>query len=125
MRSLYGMLVAGAIALAGLSLYDNRINAETFALDSTVSLSTESWKGVLFTAPGVTEIKTLIAHSGSGQAVEGSCKPLSILWLGNSQLHFVNQYAQGDHIAPYWLRQAVPCPDTTVPLGVSLPNANL
>src|SRR5437016_5229227 len=125
MRSLYGMLVAGAIALAGLALYDKRINGETFALDPTVTLSTENWKGVLFTAPSVAEIKTLIAHSGGQQPIEGKCKPLSILWLGNSQLHFINQYAQGDHVAPYWLRQAAPCPDTTVPLGVSLPNANL
>ena len=67
MRSLYGMLVAGAIALAGLGLYDKRINGETFALDPTVTLSTENWKGVLFTAPSVTEIKTLIARSRGEQ----------------------------------------------------------
>lgn len=48
-----------------------------------------------------------------------------MLWLGNSQLHHINQFEPGDRLAPYWLRRAFRCPDTTVPLGFSLPNANL
>lgn len=45
--------------------------------------------------------------------------------LALTRVRYINQFQAGDHIAPYWLRSALDCPDVRVPLGVSLPNANL
>ena len=46
------------------------------------------------------------------------------MWLGNSQLHTINQFQSGQHIAPYWLRQKAQDPSCFWPYGFSLPNAN-
>jgi hypothetical protein len=51
-----------------------------------------------------------------------------VLWLGNSQLHYINYINQsraGGYVAPFWLRKASACPAATILLGVSLPNASL
>jgi len=47
-----------------------------------------------------------------------------VLWLGNSQLHTINQFRKGDHLAPYWLLTLMDCGGCILPLGVSLPSAN-
>jgi hypothetical protein len=47
-----------------------------------------------------------------------------VLWLGYSQLHVINQYKPGDHLAPYWLIKYAACADCVDPLALSLPNAN-
>lgn len=48
----------------------------------------------------------------------------SILWLGNSQLHAINQYASGQHNAPAILHDLLSRDDRFL-LTISLPNANL
>src|SRR6266567_782041 len=100
MRSHWKILAAVTIALVALILYDtDEVNPETFALDPTVSLSTESWNGVPFTASDVAGIAQLVSRQkGEATDVAGSCPRSLILWLGNSQLHYVNQFQKGDHV---------------------------
>jgi hypothetical protein len=120
------LIVAGILALGALLLYDRRtVDVDRLDLDPSVQLSPERWNGRLFTAWTVGGIRSLVAdYQHKPIAESGNCRPLTILWLGNSQLHLVNQYKVGDHVSPYWLRNGVRCPQTTVPLGVSIPNAN-
>lgn len=127
MSALIRLAIAVAMALIALHIYNlSSIDPERFGIDATVMLSRESWNGRYYTASTVEWIKSLVAdyqkHPIEAQA---GCKPFTMLWLGNSQLHFVNQAKVGDHVSPYWLRNSLDCPSTTVPLGVSLPNANL
>lgn len=119
--------VAMTIALVALHIYNlASLDPERFGVDATVTLSRESWNGRLYTASNIEWIKSLVSdYREHPTRAQGSCKPFTILWLGNSQLHFVNQAKVGDHVSPYWLRNSLDCPATTVPLGVSLPNANL
>jgi hypothetical protein len=125
--ALIRVAVAALIALIALHFYNQpRFDPETFGLDPTIAAPREAWHGRRFTAFRVDLIKALVAdYQKHPTLAEGGCKPFTILWLGNSQLHFVNQAKPGDHIAPYWLRRSLDCPDTTVPIGLSLPNANL
>jgi hypothetical protein len=60
---------------------------------------------------------SLAAHPQPGQPI--------VVWLGNSQLHTINQFKPGDHLAPYWLIEVASCTDCFLPLGISLPNANM
>jgi hypothetical protein len=120
------LLVGLAIAIAGLSAYNRqKLDPEAFGLDPDSILAPESWGGVRFTAPYIPNIRDMIEaqrdHPPQGNE---SCRPTFILWLGNSQLHYINHFEKGEHIAPYWLREALECPDATVPLGVSVSGAN-
>jgi hypothetical protein len=118
-----------ALALAGVALliYGGRsIDPNKFGLDPTVVLSQEEWKGVPFTGSTINAIITVAERQRQAKlSVEPPCKPTTILWLGNSQLHFINQFQWGEHVAPFWLRKSIDCPDAFIPLGVSLPNASL
>ncbi len=126
MSALVRLIVAAILALGALLLYDRRtVDVDRLDLDPSVQLSPERWNGRLFTSWTVGGIRNLVAdYQHHPVAAAGGCRPLTILWLGNSQLHLVNQYKVGGHISPFWLRKGVRCPQTTVPLGVSLPNAN-
>ena len=125
MRPIHRLLAGLGIAAAVLILYDRDANTETFTLDTSYRSPLETWNGVAFNAGMVKNIKDLIAQHAAAPPVSAGCAPSTILWLGNSQLHLINQYKPGDHLAPYWLRRELTCPDTTVPLGLSLANANL
>jgi hypothetical protein len=127
MHSIWRCLAAAAIALGLLYAYDGRhVDADTFGLAPTDGLSAESWDGQTFSASSVAAIVEVTAQIKANRPAEAdSCEPFTILWLGNSQLHYVNQFERGDHIAPYWLRRELDCPASTVPLGFSLPNANI
>lgn len=128
MGSTIRLVLSCALALTGLVLYGGKtIDPNTFQLDPTMVLGSESWKGETFTASAVGGIEKVVASEQRRAltAAERGCSPLTILWLGNSQLHYINQFQRGERLAPYWLRRELACPDTTVPLGFSLPNANL
>ncbi len=47
-----------------------------------------------------------------------------VLWLGNSQLHAINQLAEGDHTAPYYAHLALRQSERDL-VAFSLPNASL
>jgi hypothetical protein len=121
--------IALALALAGAALlvYGGRsIDPDKFGLDPTVILAQEEWKGVPFTAPTINAIIAVADRQTQAKlTAEPPCKQTTVLWLGNSQLHSINQFQRGDHVAPFWLRKSVNCPDSFVPLGISLPNASL
>ena len=127
MANLIRVAIAAVIAFTALYFYDqSRIDPERFGVDTSVQLPQESQNGRFYTASSVKRIGGMIAdYRAHPIRAEGGCNPFTILWLGNSQLHIVNQAKPGDHTSPYWLRHTLDCPRTTVPLGVSLANANL
>ena len=127
MYPIWRCVAAGAISLSLLLAYDLRhIDAATFGLAPVTGLFGEIWDGQTFTADSVPAIAKIVAQTKANAGVETeTCEPFSLLWLGNSQLHYINQFEAGDHIAPYWLRRELECPSVATPFGFSLPNANL
>lgn len=114
------------LGLVALRLYNGRpFDPNQIVLGTAVYQTYEVWNGRPFTGRSVGEIKSLVAdYEAHPVTSAGDCKPLTILWMGNSQLHGINQFQPGNHIAPWWLRKSVSCADSTVPLGMSLPNSN-
>lgn len=115
------LMVAFLIMLFVATLYTReKIDAENFALGKENAHSVEAEQGVAYTASSVRDIKFVVdrpvACSG-GQAIR-------VMWLGNSQLHTINQKRSGQHLAPFWLRDAAKRPDCFWPNGLSLPNAS-
>jgi hypothetical protein len=111
------LLIAAVVAFIGLTLYGrNDLSAEDFALRKDDVHATEAVDGVPFTASSVPLMKAAIDR-GIPHAEHVA------LWLGNSQLHTINQMAVGDHLAAYWLRRDITTTDV-LPLTFSLPNAN-
>jgi len=124
MSSILRLSLAIGLAVIGLLAYGGQnINPERFGLDPTVTLTHESWNNVEFTGSDIPSISAAVTKQIG--IPSGECERRILLWLGNSQLHFINQFQPGDHTAPYWLRKASRCSNDFVPLGVSLPNANL
>ena len=126
-RSLFGLLIAVVVAFAGLYSYAHigkTIQADDFALGDENFHTAESWAGERFTGSSIEEISSTVERYADSPVASQYPKKY-IAWLGNSQLHTINQYKQGDHLAPYWFRKLEPCHDCIVPLGFSLPNANL
>ena len=122
MRPIHGLLTGLAIAAAMLLLYDLRAKDDLFTANPSNQGRVEQWQGRDVTALNPIGIRELIASQTQTMAPVPDCDRPAILWLGNSQLHFINQYRVGDHLAPYWLRKNLGC---GIPLGLSLPNANL
>lgn len=118
------MVVGLFFAVLLILAYSYRnIDAQNLALGKDTFSVFERQNGKPFTAYSPELIRNLIegiSASSSAQEVVNHW-----LWLGNSQLHAINQLKQGDHLAPYWTRESLPCPDCIVPLGISVPNANL
>lgn len=125
MRPIHRLLAGLAIAAVALPFYNRHADVENFALETTSRAPVSRWNGADFTAYLVKDIKAVVSRHRAGQSSPSRCEPFHILWLGNSQLHLVNQFRQGDQIAPYWMREGLSCPDATVPFGFSLANANL
>lgn len=121
------LLVLLSVTVAFISLYaynEKRIQAEDFALGKENTSRFETWNGVPFTGHTITEITALIRQYSELQARNELGQTKFITWYGNSQLHTLNQFQKGQHLAPYWLRKLSPCPDCMVPLGLSQSNAN-
>lgn len=114
--------IAFATIIALIALYATAgqdIDLENLAKGKQNILGAESYKGIPYTASSVKEIKELI-----GNRFETNAGYKRALWLGNSQLHYINQYQAGDHLAPYWLRQAWKANSRLEAIGCSLPNAS-
>jgi hypothetical protein len=117
-RLLFALLLMALVA----ALYTReKIDAENFALGTENVHSAEAYHGSPYTAPAVRDIKFVIDRAVQICPEEHNKK---IMWLGNSQLHTINQYKNGQHLAPYWLREMAKQPDCFWPYGLSLPNAN-
>jgi hypothetical protein len=147
--SMTRLLVSCGLAMAALALYGSKkVDPEKFAVDATMALGREHWNGVPFTASNVRDISAVVAqergqtHATASNVREiaavvaqerrqthasgrTACAHHALLWLGNSQLHFINQFQRGDRLAPYWLRRSLRCAGSVVPLGFSLPNASI
>ncbi len=122
MDSLTRFAIGVGIALALLLVYNRqKIDMENAALGSDNQAAFEEWQGHRITAPRPSEIETLI---GEARTRRSEARANVIVWLGNSQLHTINQYRRGDHLAPHWLAEEAKCDPCIEPLGLSLPNAN-
>src|SRR6476660_6237244 len=104
MSSVLRLSFALSLAAIGLLAYGGqKIEPEQFGLDPTVTLAHESWNNVAFTGSDIPSIRAAVTNQID--IPSGACERRILLWLGNSQLHFINQFQPGDHTAPYWLRQ--------------------
>lgn len=119
------MLCGLMLSVLLILLYDQKkIDAKNLALGKDTFSVSENWKGQTYTAYWPTHIKNLVDEMAASSSARKE-KSSNWLWLGNSQLHAINQLKEGDHLAPYWARVAMPCPDCVVPMGLSVANANL
>jgi hypothetical protein len=88
----------------------------------------ETYEGKPFTAYNIKEMNLLI-HDRERNRSQGLIDKKDdlhrLLWLGNSQLHYINQFQDGDHLSPYWLKKSLQMELSVEPLGFSLANANL
>lgn len=117
------MLVGLLLAIFLLLAYStSKIDPKGLALGEGTTIVVESWKNKPFTAHSPELIKKLVEDMSASETEQ--VRRVNWLWLGNSQLHAINQLKEGDHLAPYWAREALPCPECVVPLGISVPNAN-
>lgn len=118
------VVVAAIAAFIGLEAAHAKIDLGNLAKGDQNTLRIETYEDAPYTACTMRDIKSL-AEARTGPAPGANGNSFRILWLGNSQLHYINQYVPGDHLAPYWLRQDARFSGTRIePLGVSLPNAN-
>src|SRR4051812_8087672 len=113
-------LIALVLAVApgmGLVLYyhSRRVIPDELALGAAVQIKPGIWNGTPVNAHRLKDYPRLFPPKGY---TEGS--PLW-LWLGNSQLHAINQLREGDEIAPVHASQKMGFPV----FGLSLPNASL
>ena len=123
LQKLARVFIAFFLMLGAVFLYSReKINANDFALGSENQHTAEATLGLNYTAASISDIKFIINQPITTCIDQ---KPLKkIMWLGNSQLHTINQFQSGQHIAPYWLRQKAQDPSCFWPYGFSLPNAN-
>jgi hypothetical protein len=118
------------IALVGafIGLYytaAHKIDLANLAGGKENKARSEMVDGRLFTAFTVDTIKAVIDQHHVEETAHPDTRRLQrIVWLGNSQLHYINQYREGDHLSPYWLRMAWADHDRIEPLGLSLANAS-
>lgn len=124
MSPLLRLCVAAALAFAALAAYNaKKLDAENLALGTENQAAFETWNGQRITAARPDDIAALV--EARQKAAPNPVATGDIMWLGNSQLHTINQFKGGDHLAPYWLAENTNCGGCVVPLGLSLPNANL
>jgi hypothetical protein len=126
-KQVTALIFSALLAWLMLSLYnDRRIQADDFALGKENTSRIEIVDGVQFTAHNVNGINSVINHYANiyGSKISDQVRPRIVLWLGNSQLHTINQFKSGEHLAPYWLRKLNGCEECILPLGISLSNAN-
>jgi hypothetical protein len=120
------LIVAFIVAVAGLYLYNpGYVDPAKVALGTANTESNESLRSQRITAVRLPDIIALTEHFSSSFSGKSAKSGKLMLWLGNSQLHTINQLQTGDHLAPYWLAQQMRCNDCVYPLGISLPNADI
>jgi hypothetical protein len=124
-KSMATLLLSVVVALVLLYAYnERRIQADDFALGRENTSRSESLDGIPFTGHNISDISAIVSQYSVLQSTHKLKQKKIILWLGNSQLHTINQFNSGEHLSPYWLRKLAPCDDCLVPLGFSLSNAN-
>ena len=123
-NALMSIACSAVIAVIALAMYARTTVApEDFALGKENSHSRETFNAVPFTASSASEMRDVAAQAHS-TLCDTDRDARRLVWIGNSQLHTINQYQAGQHLAPHWLRALTKSPQCFVPLGFSLPNAN-
>lgn len=121
---LLGMLLSIMVAFSMLYAYNaQRIQADDFALGKQNTSRAEVWEGLSLTAHNIEDVAVLVREQAQWHA-QAPVRRRLVAWFGNSQLHTLNQFKPGQHLAPYWLKQWAGCGDCIQPLGLSLSNAN-
>jgi len=124
--ALVRFIVGTALGLAAIQhYYAGPVDPAKIALGAENTESQESWQGHPITGTSVRAIRAVIDDLAGSLAANPQPKTPVAIWLGNSQLHAINQFKHGDHLAPYWLIEGAVCSDCLLPLGISLPNANM
>lgn len=97
------------------------LDRNEFALTKTNTTRTEKFDGYLI---GTNYYDGIIEITNNLKKID--CSDKSILWLGNSQQHTINEYSEGEHLSIYWLanqlKQKGYMPGCII--GISLPNIN-
>jgi hypothetical protein len=121
------LISAGIIAFVLLTYASwKQTDFENLAKGEQNTSRGEVFENKPYTASTVKDIKALVDERRATKSVESPNSSVQrILWLGNSQLHYINQYRKGDHLAPYWLRLGLDGSSGVEPLACSLPNINL
>ena len=120
--SLVRFLAGAAIGIAALFyFYAGPVDPGTIALGTQTVEANESVDGLSITASRVGKLRSLVRELRA-RPVPG--RPV-VLWLGNSQMHAINQYRPGDHLATYWLVNDVSCALCLLPIGATIPNADI
>lgn len=126
LKPIVSLLIAFCVSLTILHLASKqKTDFENLAKGKENTSRRESYKGEYFSAFTIDDINTIIFNSVIKKYDNYCKKDYRIIWFGNSQLHYINQYAEGDHLSPYWLKINWQSPECIDPLGFSLPNANL
>jgi hypothetical protein len=124
--SLMRFVVGMALGLAAIHYYyAGPIDPGKIALGSETAEARETWQGQPITGTRVRAIRSIVDGLSTALAARPRPDRPIVVWLGNSQLHAINQFKPGDHLAPYWLVERADCHDCFLPLGISLPNANM
>lgn len=126
--SLSRFVLGAVVGLAAIHYYYyyrvyHPVDPRGIALRAATVQPRETWQDRAINASRVRAINALL----DDLAASPTAHPLPpvVIWLGNSQLHSINQFKPGDHLAPYWLIEGANCFNCFMPLGISLPNANL
>jgi hypothetical protein len=123
------LFLAVIIAFFALTiLAANKTDLENLAKGEQNTSRFEAYEGKQFTAYNIKDMNSLIIDrekNGSQDLLNKKSDFHRLLWLGNSQLHYINQFQDGDHLSPYWLRNYLQKEHSIEPLGFSLANANL
>ncbi len=121
----FRFFLALLLALVAARFYgQNTDSPDQYALGKNTSSHSDNWGNIRFTAPNVETITALVSEHRERLRVHRRDNEEYFLWLGNSQLHGINNYRDGDHTAPYWLKATAKTRYAFWPLGISLPNAN-
>jgi hypothetical protein len=122
------LLLAVLIAFLALTLLAGmHTDLENLAKGEQNTSRFETYKGKPFTAYTIKDLRSLIldrVKNGPLEMLGDRTSFHRLLWLGNSQLHYINQFQDGDHLSPYWLMKLQRKEQSLEPLGFSLPNAS-
>lgn len=124
-KTFFPLILSSCIALYAIHyIAQLEIDLENLAKGNENTSQAESYKNRQFSAYSIKEINKVLKER---EIYPFICekKVNRLLWLGNSQLHYINQYTKGDHLSPYWLKMKWGTPDCIDPLGFSLPNAGI
>jgi hypothetical protein len=105
-----------------LNMSNNHIrDRNEFALNEKSTTRAEIFDGVPISGNKFNEIQIIIKNLKNID-----CKNKSVLWVGNSQQHTINNYSQGDHLSIYWLAKKLQLNGFKqgCVIGISLPNIN-